>query len=255
MEYMGGGNWECMDNVHSSRGLKGAGVLGARPVAEKKAVKTVAKIAVAAAAVYYGGSALVSAVKATSGASTLGSIVSTVAKGYSAASPYLTGASLAMQGIGMVKQYGESQRMAEAQNDANEAAKRLQDSQQRQSTVEAQRQRMAQIREQRIIQGRLTASAGQAGIGLGGSTSAFAGSTASLGTQLGTNIGNINVAEGFAREQGAANIAYGNAISDVYTASNRASGWQQIASLGKEFRGGESLAQSFEKVGTIFSIA
>lgn len=242
---MGGGNWECMDNVHSSRGLKGSGVLGARPVAEKKAIKKIVKVAAVAAAVYYGGSALLSAAGASAGTG------ATISSAISAASKYATVGGLVLQGAGMVQQSRAASAMQDAEDRRQAAAEKVQESQERQSAVEAQRARMAAVREQRILQGRLVASAGQGGMGLTG-TSAFAGSTAGLNTQLGTAIGNINVAQGFAAEQSAGNVDYGRATSDVFTASNQASAWSNLTTLGKELRGGQSVKQTLE---TIFSAA
>lgn len=241
---MGGGKWESMD-VHHHGGFKSA-----RPIPEKKAVKAIAKVAVTAAAVYYGGSALLSAAGAGTAAGAASSIGTTIKA--IASSPYLTAGSLVMQGMGMVQQTRAAGEMQKAEDKRQAAAEQAAASQERQSQVEATRARMAALREQRIIQGRLTAASGQGGMAFGG-TSAVAGSTSSLNTQVGTAIGNINVAQGFAQEQGQANIAYGRATSDIYQAANEASGWQQITALGKELRGGESLGASFEKVGTIFS--
>lgn len=241
MEYIGGGKWESMDNIHSPSGLKGAGVLGSRPVAEKKAIKTVAKVAAVAAAVYYGGSALMSAAGASSAGTTITSAIS-------AASKYATVGGLVLQGAGMVQQSRAASAMQDAEERRQAAAEKVQESQERQSAVEAQRARMAAVREQRILQGRLVASAGQGGMGFSG-TSSFAGSTSGLNTQLGTAIGNINVAQGFAAEQSAANVDYGRATSDVFTASNQASAWANLSSLGKELRGGQSIGDT---LGTIF---
>lgn len=244
MEYLGNGKWESME-VHHHGGFRSA-----RPIPEKKAIKKIAKAAAVAAAVYYGGSMLLSAGGAAAGTGAASSIGATIKA--IASSPYLTAGSLAMQGAGMIQQSKAADRMQSAEQDRQAAAEQAQASQERQSQVEATRARMAAIREQRIIQGRLTAASGQGGMAIPG-TSAIAGSTSSLATQVGTAIGNINVAQGFAAEQGQANIAYGRATSDIYQAANEASGWQQIAALGKELRGGETLSTSFDKVGTIFS--
>lgn len=242
---MGNGNWECMDNVHSSRGLKGSGILGSRPVVEKKAIKKVVKVAAVAAAVYYGGVALKAAATAASAAGS----GTTIAGAISAASKYASVGGLVLQGAGMVQQARAADRMQSAEEDRQAAAERVQESQERQSAVEAQRARMAAVREQRILQGRLVASAGQGGMAFGG-TSAIAGSTAGLNTQLGTAIGNINVAQGFAGEQSAANVDYGRATSNIFTAGNQASAWSSLSSLGKELRSGETVGQT---LGTIFS--
>lgn len=246
---MGGGKWESMD-VHHHGGFKSA-----RPIPEKKIIKTVATVAAVAAVAYYGGSALMASGGAAAGGATTAAATSTGIGGTISSvlsSPYLTAGSLAMQGVGMIQQANAADKMQAAEQERQAAAEKVQASQERQSQVEATRARMAALREQRILQGRLTAASGQGGMAFGG-TSAVAGSTGALNTQVGTAIGNINVAQGFANEQGQANLAYGRATSSIYQASNEAAGWSQVSALGKELRSGESLATSFKKVGTIFS--
>ena len=248
MEYIGGGKWEDTGNIHGHRSFRNE-----RPVAEKKVVKTVAKVAVVAAAVYYGGGALLKAAGAIGGgtaaaastagaattASTIASTVGTVA----------AVGGLALQAKSMYAQKEASEKMQVYEEERQVAAERVQESEQRQSDVQAQQARMAAVREQRILQGRVLAAAGQGGFAFGG-TSAVAGSTGALSTQLGTAIGNINVSQGFAAEQGAANVDYGRATSNLFTASNEASGWQALGSLGKELRQGQTVGQT---LGTIFS--
>lgn len=245
MEYIGGGKWEDTSNIHGHHGNRNA-----RPVAEKKAVKTVAKVAAVAAAVYYGGAALKAIAGATGASSTAGAVVSAAKAASSIITPVAAVGGLALQAKGMYEQKQAAEKMQAYEEDRQVAAEKMQESQERQSDVEAQRARMAAVREQRIIQGRILASSGKGGFAFGG-TSSFAGSTAALQTQLGTAIGNINVAQGFAGEQSAANLEYGRASSGVYSAANEASGWQQVSALGKELRGGQSIGQT---VGTIFSI-
>lgn len=247
MEYIGGGKWEDTGNIHGHKSLRHE-----RPVAEKKVIKTVATVAAVAAVAYYGGSALMASGGAAAGTGAAASTgIGGAIKGI-LASPYLTAGALAMQGISMVQQANAAGKMQAAEQERQAAAEKLQASQERQSQVEATRARMAAVREQRILQGRLVASTGASGMTFGG-TSGAVGSTSALGTQLGTAIGNVNVSQGFAAEQGAANLDYGRATSNIYQASNEAAGWQQVSALGKELRSGESMATSFEKVGTIFS--
>lgn len=87
------------------------------------------------------------------------------------------------------KQAKATKQAAAAQREATQA-------QSRSASVQAARDRMKQIREARIRAGAIAGSAGAAGVGQ--ATSGVAGSIASIGSQTGANIGQINVTQGFA---------------------------------------------------------
>jgi len=216
MEYLGGGKWESME-VHHRAGFKDH-----RPMAEKKTIAIVAKVAAVAAAVYYGGPFLAGA----SGLASMGG--------------------LALQGVGMVKANAAAQQMQESEQARVAAANEVQASQERQSNLNAQRARISQIREMNIRRGNILASTVRSGTGATG-TSAVIGSGGSLTSQLGANIGFINQTQSFASEQSAGNVTAANAASATYQASNEATGWTSLASLGKD------VSTQFGGIKTIFS--
>ena len=109
-------------------------------------------------------------------------------------------------------------------------AKKLEESRQRQSEVEARQARLAQVREQRIRTGQVVAATGGAGLGMAG-TSSFTGAVGSMATQAAANIGQINVAQGFAQEQSGYNIAAAEAASKGYQSGVQASQWQNMGTL------------------------
>jgi hypothetical protein len=246
MEYLGGGKWELME-VHQHGGFKSN-----RPVAEKKTIKTVAKVAAVAAAVYYGGPFLAGAtgVGTTTAAAygSLGALEAGSAFGAAigGASGLMSAGGLALQGVGMIKANAAAQQMQESEQARVVAANQVQASQERQSNLNAQRARISSIREMNIRRGNLLASAVRSGTGTIG-TSATIGSGGSLSSQLGANIGFINQAQSFASEQSAGNVTAANAASSTYQASNEAAGWTSLASLGKD------VSAQFGGIKTIFS--
>jgi flagellar biosynthesis/type III secretory pathway chaperone len=246
MEYLGGSKWELME-VHHHGGFKSN-----RPVAEKKAIKTVAKVAAVAAAVYYGGPFLAGAtgVGTTTAAAygSLGALEAGSALGAAigGASGLMSAGGLALQGVGMIQSNAAAQQMQESEQARVVAANEVQVSQERQSNLNAQRARIAQVREMNIRRGNLLASAVRSGTGTTG-TSATIGSGGSLSTQLGANIGFINQAQSFASEQSAGNVTASNAASSTYQSSNEAAGWTSLASLGKD------ISTQFGGIKTIFS--
>jgi hypothetical protein len=247
MEYLGNGKWENME-VHHHGGFKSS-----RPVAEGKVIKTVAKVAAVAAAVYYGGSFLAGAA-GSGGATGAAGFMSQGAYnaglaatgGTISAGTALSAGGLALQAVGTMQQQGAMGDMQDAENNRIAAANKVAESEQRQSDVAAQRARVAQVREARIRAAQVTASLSQAG---GAGTSSLATGAGTIGTQMGANIGFINTQQSFAGEQSAANKEYGKAASDVYTAQNEMQGWSSVSALGKEISGGAGTA-----IKTIFSI-
>ena len=246
MEYLGGGKWESMDICHR------AGFKDQRPMAEKKAIKTIATVAVVAAAVYYGGPFLAGATGVgTTTAATYGSLGaleagSAFGAAIGGASTLMSAGGLALQGVGLVKSNAAAQQMQESEQARVVAATQVQASQDRQSNLNAQRVRISQIREMNIRRGNLLASAVRSGTGTTG-TSATIGSGGSLTSQLGANIGFINQAQSFASEQSAGNITAANAASSTYQSSNDAAGWTSLAALGKD------VSSQFGGIKTIFS--
>jgi len=98
--------------------------------------------------------------------------------------------------------------------------------QQRQSDIEAQRARIAQIRESRIRQAQVLASTG----GVSGS-SGTEGAIASIGSQVSNNIGNIGVNQSIAAEVSSANQRAADASGKMAEASAIGQQWQAIGNV------------------------
>lgn len=130
-----------------------------------------------------------------------------------AISTIIAAASLA---IGAVSAYNQYQ----AGQDAADAQKKAQQAQSRSAQVAAQRERLAAMREARIKRAQILSSAGVQGVGGSG----VSGATSSIGSQLGANIGYMNVQEGFAQAASKANQQAANAMSS-------ATNWQAIGGV------------------------
>lgn len=115
------------------------------------------------------------------------------------------------------KQAKASKQAAAAQREATQA-------QSRSASVQAARDRMKQIREARIRAGAIAGVAGSEGMGMG--TSGVAGSIASIGSQTGSNIGQINVTQGFSETAS-------NALQRSADYQVEAQKWQMIGGISK----------------------
>ena len=104
----------------------------------------------------------------------------------------------------------------------------------RMSEVDAQRERVKQVREGRIRSAQVISSTGNEGLGFAG-TSGNVGATSSIVSQVGNNIGNINQNMGFASEISNYNIAAGQAGAAGAEAQARgtanAAMWQSLGSV------------------------
>jgi len=124
------------------------------------------------------------------------------------------------------------------------ATQRQSDLQNRLNDINAQRQRVAQMREARIRRAQITTETTGGGLGLAG-TSSSVGAIGAVSTQRDTNIGAIDTQAGFGR-------AIGTAGTEAYTAMGEAKGWQDLGQVsGKVFdmSGG---FESMKKIGSIF---
>ena len=128
--------------------------------------------------------------------------------------------STVMQMNAASKQKKAVQQQVAAQNTANQI-------QSAQANVMAQRDRVAQIREARIRRASVISSAGNAGIGLTGS-SGVSGATSSVQSQLGYNLGTMGTMKSFADQLSAANQQEANAQADFYNAGAKGQFWQSI---------------------------
>jgi hypothetical protein len=109
-----------------------------------------------------------------------------------------------------------------AADDAAAAQERQAEMQKRINERNAQKQRIAASREERMRRADVLSNVSTAGVVAGG-TSPVMGSISSLGSQFGSNISNINT------NLGASN-AMGDAMTDYYNAVGNMQGWQQIGS-------------------------
>jgi hypothetical protein len=134
----------------------------------------------------------------------------------SAASPYMAIASGVMQAASFFQQ-------KKATGQAAEATSRQADLQNRLNDVNAQRQRVAQLRESRIRRSQIITDTAGAGLGPTG-TSSSVGAIGAVTTQRDTNINTIDTQGGFGR-------AIGEAGSEAYTAMGEAKGWSDIGKV------------------------
>jgi hypothetical protein len=129
----------------------------------------------------------------------------------------------------------------EAADKAQEAQERQAEIQRRVNERNAQKQRIASAREERISRASIISNAASSGITAGG-TSAVVGGVGSLASQFGTNVSNINT------NLGAAN-AMGDAMTDYYSATGNMQQWQSIGSAaGTVFANSDAIGSGFTKL-------
>jgi hypothetical protein len=120
--------------------------------------------------------------------------------------------------------YSANKQSAALKNSAN-AQREATQAQSRSASVQTARDRMAQIREARIRAGAIGAAGGSEGVGQ--ISSGIAGSISSIGSQAGSNIGAINVAQGFAQTAS-------NAMQVSTDQQVKAQRWQQIGAISSQ---------------------
>ena len=169
--------------------------------------------------------------------------IASIASFVAPANPYLMAATVALQGYSMMKERKEGKKAASAEKNRAVIAQKAEEQKSRFSQAQAQREMIKQQRQARIQQGIVQ---GQTGSVLGqGGTSGFSGSLGSIGSQTASNIGDINVASGFAQEQSGYNIAMGNEMSRGYQAQAKAQCYQQMTTMASNLPG---------QIGDIFKI-
>ena len=196
----------------------------------------VAKVAVAAAAIYYGGGALMGSFGATGAAwgtaGGLGSIgTAGVVGGGLSLSTALSVGGMGLQAMGNIqsrkyqKQGADMNRAAAAsQNKANEVANRYRQ-------LQAKRQRLQEIRGTRIRQGQVEGATAGAGLGASG-TSALSGSVGAAGSTASANLGNLGVANDVGNQISGINTMTANYQSASNTATSKATMWNSMDTLG-----------------------
>jgi len=144
-------------------------------------------------------------------------------------------AAVAVSAFSAVSQYSASKKQAKAQQEASAAQSRA-------ANVESQRARIQQVREARIRRGAITAAGENAGLGAG--TSGIGGAVGSVASQMGANIGAINVQQTFADQTSAA-------LQRAADYGVEAQKWQTIGSISgsifKEAGGSKTIFDAFKK--------
>lgn len=140
-------------------------------------------------------------------------------------SAVIVGVVVGVVGLAMAYDSGKeqkkaSQRQVKAQKESSQAQGRM-------SEIEAQRARIAQMREARIRQASVLASTG--GVS---ESSGTAGAVSSIGSQMASNIGNIGVNQQLAGQASAANQRSADAAGDMFTAQAKGQQWQAIGNFG-----------------------
>jgi hypothetical protein len=143
-------------------------------------------------------------------------VVAAVTAFVSAAAPYLAVASAVTQAAGFFQQ-------KKATGQAAEATSRQANLQNRLNDVNAQRQRVAQLREARIRRSQIITDTSGAGLGQTG-TSSSVGAIGAVTTQRDTNISAIDTQAGYGR-------AIGEAGTEAYNAMGEAKGWSDIGKV------------------------
>jgi|TARA_R110000824_G_scaffold135433_1_gene298737 hypothetical protein len=220
-------------------------------------VKKIAKVAIVAAAAYYGGTALMSSF--ATAAPTVGSTafwtgtssgflggtgfaakLAGSAFNYLKANP-LTSASLILQGGGMAAQNKYATSSANYAKVAADAQRETNVVNQRKSEVNARKVAIAKQQEMYILQGRNTMA--QGGFGQAG-TSSYTGTQGALSTDYASVIGDLNVQRDFSASLSQQNQIYGDAKSNQATAEGFASGASNITTAGmnifKTISGGDN---------------
>jgi hypothetical protein len=136
---------------------------------------------------------------------------------------------LGLQAFSMIQQADAADNQAGAMRESTDASKRSEAAKARMAEVEAARQRVSQVREERIMRSQIIASAGNQGMGSG--TSGVSGSVSSVRSQASANIGFIGQQETFAGQASAANQASADAIGRANAFQAEGAQWQQIGGL------------------------
>lgn len=137
---------------------------------------------------------------------------------------------MAISGYSMLQQRKQQKKAQSAFRQQAEQQRKAEETQARYSQVQAQRERLAQQRQARIRHGQILAQMGTSGLGMTG-TAPLIGALGSVSSQLGRNIGDINVSEGFSQEISGYNVSAAAAGQRGIEAQSRAGGWEQVGTL------------------------
>jgi hypothetical protein len=143
---------------------------------------------------------------------------------------FIGAAALVVSIIGLGVSYEQGQQAASSAEEQSRANERARQASERAANVRAQQERIKTQREARIARAQLVSGATSAGAGVG--TSALSGGKGSISSQLGANIGSINVAQDFASQASTANQQAATAGAESTRHQAIASQWQMISNTG-----------------------
>lgn len=137
---------------------------------------------------------------------------------------------LALAGVGTYKAIESSNEAADIATEQAAQQRFALEAQQRAASVQAQQEKIKQIREARIARARIIAQSSAAGMGVG--TSGVSGAVGSIGTQAGANIGTISQMQSFSDIASAANIRSATLAGEGAQAQATAAQWQSLSNIG-----------------------
>lgn len=140
-----------------------------------------------------------------------------------------TALSVGISAVSAVMQYNAASDSAHAAESQANAQKESIAAQGRMAEVEAQRARLAQVREARIKRAQIISTSTSTGLGEG--TSGVSGATSSISTQESSNIGIIGQTQSYAQEASAANQRAADFASQGASATAKAQQWQTINTI------------------------
>lgn len=127
-------------------------------------------------------------------------------------------------GAALYQQYQAGQDASDAAEQQAAAQRASIEAQRKIAEVDAQKARVAQLREARIRRATIMSQTGE----VGGGTSGISGAASSVTSQAANNIGMIGVSQTFADQASRANQMAANASADIAKAQANASIWGTI---------------------------
>jgi len=156
---------------------------------------------------------------------------------------FFEGASLAVGAVGLAQGYSAQQGAADAQQQQAAATREAAATQQRSANVQAQQERVKQLREARIARARVLSSS--VSMGVGTASTGVSGAVSSISSQYGENVGRINVAQTFAEKTSQAQQQAADFGVRAQGKMAEAAQWQQLSQLG--FQAAEATG-GFDKI-------
>lgn len=162
--------------------------------------------------------------------------VKAIASVASFVSPYLGPIGAVFSAVSYLQERRQAKKAAKAEKTRSALAQQQEERAQRMEDVRAQRARVEEQRRARLKAGQILAAGGTSGLGMTG-TAPMLGAIGAVSTQMGSNIGDINVEQSYAQEQSQSNIAQAQQQSKIYEAQASAAGWQQLGTMASNLPG------------------